>query len=126
MFGCCTEPSSVTLAAVKNYYVYIMASRSRTLYTGVTNNVEHRVAEHKLRLVPGFTTLYHINRLVYFERHVDIRRAIQREKQIKGWTRAKKLALIQSLNPGWCDLSEDWFGGQLRSLPPNQGHRASG
>ena len=111
---------------MKNYYVYIMASRSRTLYTGVTNDVERRVAEHKLQLVPGFTSLYRINRLVYFERHADIRQAIRREKQIKGWTRAKKIALIQSMNPGWCDLSEDWFGGQLRVLRPDEERRASG
>ncbi len=93
-----------------SYYVYIMASRSRTLYTGVTNNLERRVSEHKLRLNPGFTSLYHIDRLVYFEYHRDIRVAIQSEKQIKGWTRARKLTLIQSMNPGWCDLSDGWFG----------------
>ena len=110
----------------KLYYVCIMASRSRTLYTGVTKDVEQRVAEHKLKLTPGFTSLYNIDRLVYFERHGDIRRAIQREKQIKGLTRAKKLALIQSMNPGWCDLSEDWFGGQLRILRPDRVHRDSG
>jgi putative endonuclease len=93
-----------------SYYVYIMASRSRTLYAGVTNNLERRVSEHKLKLNPGFTSLYHIDRLVFHENHGNIRTAIQREKQIKGWTRAKKLALIQSINPGWRDLSEGWFG----------------
>jgi len=95
---------------MKDYYVYIMASRSRTLYTGVTNDLERRVSQHKLKLIRGFTALYRIDRLVYFEHHGDIRVAIQREKQIKGWTREKKLALIKSANPGWCDLSEGWYG----------------
>ena len=102
--------NGATLPAMKDCYVYIMASRSRTLYTGVTNSLDRRVAEHKLKLIPGFTSLYNIDRLVYFEHHGDIRVAIRREKQIKGWTRAKKLALIASINPGWCDLSEGWFG----------------
>ena len=83
---------------MSQYYVYIMASRSRTLYTGVTNDIERRVFEHKERLVPGFTTRYKINRLVYFETTEDIYSAISREKQIKGWTRHKKLALIVSSN----------------------------
>jgi len=96
---------------MRDYYVYILASRSRTLYTGVTNNLERRVAQHKLKLLPGFATRYRIDRLVYFEHSGDIRAAIQREKQIKGWIREKKLALIKSMNPGWCDLSEGWFGG---------------
>jgi putative endonuclease len=96
-----------------------MASRSRTLYTGVTNNLEKRVAQDKLKLLPGFTAKYRIDRLVYFEQHGDIRAAIQREKQIKGWTREKKLVLIKSMNPGWCDLSEDWFG----AVPANSASR---
>jgi putative endonuclease len=87
-----------------------MASRSRTLYTGVTNNLERRVVEHQRGLVPGFTTQYRIERLVYFEVFGDIRRAIGREKQIKGWLRCKKIALIQTMNPGWADLSEGWPG----------------
>ena len=94
---------------VNQYYVYIMASRSRTLYTGVTGNLERRVFEHKQKLVPGFTTRYKIDRLVYFEVTEDIQAAILREKQIKGWTRSKKLALIGSANPTWRDLSSDWF-----------------
>ena len=100
-----------------------MASRSRTLYTGVTSNLDGRVAEHKLKLVPGFTSRHNIDRLVYFECHGDIRRAIQREKQIKGWTRAKKLALIASMNPGWCDLSEGWFGKGLLVPRDDEVHR---
>jgi putative endonuclease len=86
-----------------------MASRSRTLYTGVTNNLARRVFEHKEKLLPGFTTKYKIERLVYFEATEDIRSAIAREKQIKGWTRGKKLALISSVNPTWNDLSVAWY-----------------
>jgi putative endonuclease len=93
---------------MSQYYVYIMASRSRTLYTGVTNNLERRVFEHKEKLVPGFTSKYKIYRLVYFEMTEDIHSAISREKQIKGWTRSKKLALINSVNPTWNDLSRAW------------------
>lgn len=93
------------------YYVYIMASRSLTLYTGVTNNLERRVLEHKRKLVAGFTSRYRIERLVYYETSRDIRAAIQREKQIKGWLRAKTIALIRATNPAWVDLSEGWFGG---------------
>jgi putative endonuclease len=93
---------------MSQYYVYIMASRSRTLYTGVTNSLERRVFEHKEKLVPGFTSKYKIDRLVYFEMTEDIHSAILREKQIKGWTRSKKLALINSVNPTWKDLSHVW------------------
>ena len=96
--------------ASNQYYVYIIASRSRTLYTGVTNNLDRRVFEHKEKLVPGFTSKYKIERLVYFEVTQDVQAAILREKQIKGWTRSKKLALIESMNPTWQDLSSDWFG----------------
>ena len=113
------------LRYLKTYYVYIMASRSRTLYTGVTNNLERRVPQHKLKLLPGFTAHYRIDRLVYFEHHGDIREAIRREKQIKGWTRAKKLALIKPMNPGWCDLSEGWFG-KTNADPSSRKNRDSG
>ena len=95
---------------VKTSYVYVMASRSRTLYTGVTNNLERRVAEHKRHLAPGFTDRYRIERFVYFETWGRIRDAIDREKQIKGWRRSKKIALIESMNATWSDLSKDWFG----------------
>ena len=90
------------------YYVYIMTNKSRTLYTGVTNDLERRVYEHKKKLVPGFTTKYNITRLVYFEVTQDVGAAIAREKQIKGWLRTKKIALIDSVNLGWADLSVDW------------------
>jgi len=88
--------------------VYIMTNRSGTLYTGVTNDIRRRVYEHKRRLVPGFTSRYNIDRLVYFESTTEIRSAIMWEKQIKGWLRAKEIALIEASNPDWRDLSEDW------------------
>jgi len=88
------------------YFVYIMTNKSGTLYTGVTNNLERRIYEHKHHLVNGFTKKYKIGKLVYFEETNDINAAISREKQIKGWLRKKKIALIESMNPGWKDLSE--------------------
>jgi putative endonuclease len=91
-----------------DYYVYIMTNHSRTLYTGVTNNLKRRVAEHKSKIVPGFTRKYNIDKIVYFEVTNDVYSAITREKQIKGWARKKKIALIESANPEWRDLSEDW------------------
>ena len=93
---------------MKQYYVYIMTNKSRTLYTGVTNDLERRVYEHKQKLVPGFTARYNITRLVYFEATEDVQAAIVREKQIKGWLRRKKIALIESANPRWEDLSVKW------------------
>ena len=94
---------------MKQYYVYIMSSKSRRLYTGVTDNLERRVYEHKNKLLPGFSKRYNISRLVYYESSPDIRAAITREKQIKGWLRAKKVALIESVNPAWDDLSAGWY-----------------
>ena len=91
---------------MRQYYVYIMTNHSRTVYTGVTDDLARRTIEHKEGRASGFTTRYNINRLVYFERYSDVRAAIAREKQIKGWTRAKKLALIEASNPGWDDLGE--------------------
>ena len=94
---------------MKKYYVYIMASRSRVIYTGVTNNLERRVQEHKDKLVEGFTSKYNVNQLVYFEETNDVNAALNREKQIKGWLRVKKIALIESVNPAWKDLSLEWY-----------------
>jgi putative endonuclease len=93
---------------MKQYYVYIMSNVARTLYTGVTNNLERRVYEHKHKLLEGFTSKYNLTWLVYYAETTDIREAITREKQIKGWMRAKKVALIEEMNPGWLDLSESW------------------
>ncbi|MFI5072859.1 MAG: GIY-YIG nuclease family protein [Terriglobales bacterium] len=93
----------------RTYYVYILASRSRNLYTGVTNNLERRVAQHRFGLIPGFTNRYRISRLVHFEMFGDIRLAIAREKEIKTWRHQKKVWLIQRNNPRWDDLAADWF-----------------
>ena len=88
--------------------MYILASRSRVLYTGVTNDVARRVKEHKQGLIPGFTQQYRVTRLVYFEEFGDIRDAIAREKQIKGWVRARKVKLIEGRNAAWTDLAQNW------------------
>lgn len=88
------------------YYVYIMTNKSRTLYTGVTNNLERRVFEHQNKLIPGFTSKYNITRLVWYDTFGSIHEAIETEKRIKGWIRAKKTALIESNNPEWKDLSD--------------------
>ena len=89
----------------KSYYVYIMTNPSRTLYVGVTSNLERRAHQHKLKQIPGFTSKYNITQLVYYEETGDVLAAIAREKTIKGWLRSKKLALIESVNPNWQDLS---------------------
>jgi putative endonuclease len=93
---------------MKQYYVYIMANFSGTIYTGVTNNLERRVYQHKNKLIKGFTSKYNINKLVYYEAHYDINKAIQREKQIKSANRAKRVALIESMNPEWADLGRNF------------------
>ena len=94
---------------MKQYYVYIMTNSSKTLYTGVTDSLLRRVYEHKNKLIEGFTKKYNITRLVYYETTCDVRAAIQREKQIRGWLRSKKIALIEAANPEWQDLSEGWY-----------------
>ncbi len=81
------------------YYVYILASRSRNLYIGVTGNLDRRIFEHKQKLVRGFSSRYNIDRLLYFEMHGDVRRAIAREKELKGWRREKKITLIEQREP---------------------------
>jgi putative endonuclease len=91
------------------YYVYIMSSASGTLYTGVTNNLKRRVYEHKNKLIEGFTKKYNVTRLVYYEETGDVLAALTREKEIKGWLRRKKIALIEAMNSKWQDLSEGWY-----------------
>ena len=93
---------------MRNYSVYMMANHARMLYIGVTNDLDRRVSEHKLKLIPGYTKRRNMTRLVYYEGTPDIRDAIAREKELKGWRRAKKVALIESTNPRWRDLAEDW------------------
>ncbi|MEO8168924.1 MAG: GIY-YIG nuclease family protein [bacterium] len=91
----------------RQYHIYILTNkRNGTLYIGVTNNLRRRIYEHKHKVVEGFTSKYGLNRLVYYEIFGDIRLAIAREKQLKGWLRIKKLALIESENPAWNDLAE--------------------
>lgn len=92
-----------------NFYVYMMTNRwKNVLYTGVTNDLLRRGWEHRNKVHDGFTKMYNCDRLVYFEWYQDIRQAIERETQIKKWSRAKKDALVASMNPEWRDLSEDW------------------
>ena len=95
---------------MNRYYVYILTNASGKLYNGVTNNLTRRVYEHKNKLVPVFTSKYKFTLLVYHEKCNDVLAAIAREKQIKGWVRAKKIALIESINPGWQDLGKDILG----------------
>jgi putative endonuclease len=90
-------------------FVYILASNTRRLYVGVTNNLVRRVWEHRQGFIHGFTSRYGVRKLAYFESIEDPQTAISREKQIKGYARVKKFALIESLNPGWQDLAEQWF-----------------
>jgi putative endonuclease len=94
---------------MKQYYIYIMASRARTLYTGVTDDLIKRVFEHKNKLIEGFTKKYNVTNLVYYEAVNDVQAAIQREKQVKGWLRKRKIALIETMNPEWKDLSDEWY-----------------
>ena len=116
-----TETRSLTPAPnvghMRVYYVYILASRSRRLYVGVTRDLARRLAEHRVGTSPGFSRRYRIDRLVYFEDTRDVRVAIAREKQIKGWGRRKKVELIESVNAGWLDLAADWFREDGRRQP---------
>ena len=94
----------------RRFFVYIMTNRPRShvLYTGVTGNLPHRVFQHKNKLVAGFTSRYNLTRLVYYEEFVYPDAAINREKEIKGWRRSKKIRLIESMNLQWHDLAERW------------------
>lgn len=101
--------SSLTGGFMRQYFVYIAASPSRTLYVVFTNDLERRMYEHKHKLVLGFTAKYGVTRLVHMETFANVDDAIAREKEIKGWCRGKKLALIESQNPKWRDLSHGWY-----------------
>jgi putative endonuclease len=92
----------------RNYFVYILSSRSHTLYTGITNNVMRRVMQHRLGRVDGFTSKYRIHRLVHVETFSSVNAAIAREKEIKSWRREKRVALIEAHNPTWVDLIAEW------------------
>jgi len=94
---------------MKDYYIYILTNKKHgTLYIGVTNNLNRRVYEHKNGIIEGFTKRYNLNKLVYFEQTNDINSAILREKRLKKWNRAWKIQLIESINPEWIDLSENF------------------
>jgi putative endonuclease len=103
----------------RNYHVYILASRSHVLYTGVTNDLMARVGQHREGKVSSFTAKYRVHRLVYFETFRDVRTAIAREKQIKSWTREKRAELIQATNPTWVDLAAEWFSPYPRKAGPS-------
>jgi putative endonuclease len=94
---------------MKEYFVYKLSNKSGMLYTGVINDLVRRLYEHKHKSNDGFTKKYNNNKLVYFESTDDITAAIAREKQIKGMLRSKKTELIKTMNPGFVDLSEDWY-----------------
>jgi len=104
----------------REYYVYIMASRSGVLYIGVTNNLQRRVEEHRKGHVKGFTQKYRCTLLFYFEQTQDIMVAIEREKQLKRWRREKKITLIKTLNPTFVDLYPDLFRPHLLSFRPKR------
>ncbi len=93
----------------REYYVYVLSSRSGVLYVGVTNDLQRRVWEHRTGAVDGFTKRYRVHRLVWSESGGAIMAAIEREKQVKAWRREKKVALIVAGNPAWDDLAADWF-----------------
>ena len=116
----------VGVAVSRTYWVYILASRSRNLYTGVTNDLQRRMIEHRQGLVPGFTARYQIFRLVHCKQFADIRDAIAREKEIKAWRREKKIWLNEGDDPTWQDLAEDFAPMQKQIPHPHPRPKASG
>ena len=93
-----------------HYYVYLLTNKNnKVMYVGMTNNLQRRVYEHKMKLGSGFTQKYNVNKLVYFEETDDVYAAIAREKEIKKWRREKKNSLVVTANPNWDDLSDSWF-----------------
>src|SRR2546427_689453 len=124
---------SSTMRKPKRFYVYIMTNRPRShvLYTGVTSDLSRPVFEHKNKLVPGFTSRYNLTRLAYYECFFYPDAAINREKEIKGWRRSKKIKLIESMTPHWYDLAERWgeiykpdVKGAARGIPRPAGENA--
>jgi putative endonuclease len=101
-----------TMKIEHKYFAYIVCSRSGTLYIGMTNSIYRRALEHKRGEIEGFASKYRCDRMVYYESFDDVQKAIAREKQLKGWRRSKKIALIESANPRWVDLAEKW-GAQM-------------
>jgi putative endonuclease len=101
----------VSRVSAEGYFVYILANRSQRVYVGVTGDLQRRLTQHRTDTGPHFTRRYDVDRLVYVERFLDVRDAISREKQIKGWVRRKKLQLIAYANPKWADLAASWLEG---------------
>jgi putative endonuclease len=97
------------MAKPDQFYVYILASFTRVLYIGSTTDITRRILEHKQKVLPGFTAKYHVDRLVHLEEYTTRLDASNRERELKGWIRKKKIALIVETNPDWNDLSSDWF-----------------
>ena len=95
------------------FWVYILTSRTGTFYVGVTGYLDSRITQHKIDSIEGFTQKYKVHRLVYYESYQYVQTAIRREKQLKGWRREKKIALVEKMNPRWQDLAENW-GRQMR------------
>ncbi|MDB5297550.1 MAG: excinuclease subunit [Phycisphaerales bacterium] len=106
---------------LKRYYVNLLANRSHTLYVGVTSDLETRVLQHKRKAFPGFTATYNISRLVHYEAFRTSWGAIEREKELKGWVRAKKVSLIESGNKYWRDLARDWYPDEARGTAKHHG-----
>ena len=101
---------------MNQYWVYMLTNRwKNVLYTGVTNSLEKRIWQHRNKAVPGFTKKYNCDRLVHFEEYDRIEQAIAREKEVKGWVRIKKNALVNAKNPEWNDLAADWYPDELRT-----------
>ena len=93
----------------RQYYVYMLASKTRRLYVGMTNDLHRRVLQHRTKAIEGFASKYNIERLVWYEATSQVLDAIAREKHIKGWRRQKKIEVIEEDNPGWTDLASDWY-----------------
>ncbi len=94
---------------MRRYYVYILTNwNDKVMYIGMTNDLQRRLYEHKNELIEGFTKRYKVHKLVYFEETTDVKAAIEREKQLKGWLRKRKKELVETTNPEWKDLSESW------------------
>ena len=113
-----TETLVLTSFAVRDgfhyqFWVYILTSRTGTLYVGITGYFDRRIQQHKMDSIEGFTKKYKVHRLVYYETYDQVETAIRREKQLKGWRREKKIGLIEKLNPRWQDLAENW-GREMR------------
>jgi putative endonuclease len=100
----------------RRYYVYVLGSYSGTLYIGVTGNLRRRIGQHKQHVIEGFTARYDVTRLLHFEVNHEVLNAISREKQLKGWLRKKKIALIEKQNPKWEDLSREWYSEDEQAL----------